>query len=130
MNHFEEFDFQIKTVEDNLELLKHKFNNISHNIDLESNLNKIGNIISIFCHELYESLKITKNNIENIFEDSHCLNYNNILNDKNNIIKEITNTNNIDINNYLNIIQLYLIEYFDELNLNKSLLDSKYDFER
>lgn len=36
----------------------------------------------------------------------------------------------IDINNYLDIIQLYLIEYFDELNLNKSLLDSKYDFER
>lgn len=121
MNHYDEFDFSIRSIEDNIKLLENKIKYINPNIDIPSKLHKLSNIITIFCIELHTELKETKNKIEHLIDDLTCLNYNNILNDKNILINELNliNKKNINIDNSINIIKSYLNEYLNELNNNK-----------
>lgn len=120
MNVNEEFDFFNKSIEDNLLLLEIKLNNININLDFEYKIYKINNIIVIFCHELSDCLKQINQEL-NDFTKDNSLNYNNILHEKNNIITQISNFEQIDVNKKINIINNYLLIYFQELNNIKEL---------
>lgn len=127
MNFSEEFDFFNQSIEYNLSLLENKMLNINYNLDFEYKLYKINNLITIFCHDLFDELKNNENKIEHTNNET-CLNYNNILNNKIYILNEISTFDTIKINEKINIVKKNLTIYFEALENYKNIEDYNLDF--